>query len=590
MTNNSTQTVTQPSTTTTPNSNPNNTSNTINNNNNLSGSTLTGLKAKWFLDLNATNTEAFPPVRRFNGSKLASFTDNNEVTPLIDGRAVMTYLYEALKLMMQNPTNCEFWIVNWRITKVRPKGTGEDFRQVLLGAAEAGVKVYFLGSGDNINNTYIPLFYEDVNGDFVKLLAAKPNGFARTDTRCSYYASQHQKFYVLRNGTEWSAVVGSVDLNANRWDEPDHVANNPLRQGDPSHELAVAVRGPAVRDIALTFIERWNDSSETVSTKYVMPDPEFKSSNAVLGTCSIQALRTYPQSGLFTKGYSWKGQGEFTIWCSYLKAIRTAQKFIYIEDQFFLDWGLDVKQPDKCAPESTFLFEALADALKRKVDIIVLVPLKTEEGGNTALAQVGWRNNCVNYLAKISSTSTTENPRGRFIICYPMVKNTTTFVHSKLMIVDDELVLVGSANFCRRSMTCDAELQLAVVDEAGKFAPTLRRQLLAEHLNMQTSDLETMDDLDAWSKVLLSNNDAKGRLYDYANYAASNTKLPTVYPPRIDPYDAPLPTKEQITQMFLRNTVVNSKPDETVQSDNNNNSTGSSNRNDPDPSTNSGNH
>jgi phosphatidylserine/phosphatidylglycerophosphate/cardiolipin synthase-like enzyme len=57
-------------------------------------------------------------------------------------------------------------------------------------------------------------------------------------------------------------------------------------------------------------------------------------------------------------------------------------------------------------------------------------------------------------------------------------------VHSKLMICDDEVVLIGSANICQRSMTCDSELQVAIVDEEGRFAREFRKDLWAEHLNL----------------------------------------------------------------------------------------------------------
>ena len=77
----------------------------------------------------------------------------------------------------------------------------------------------------------------------------------------------------------------------------------------------------------------------------------------------------------------------------------------------------------------------------------------------------------------------------RLRIVYPAAaraQNVPTFVHSKVMIVDDELVRIGSANFSRRSMGVDTECDLAV-DAGGdsRVRAGIRRirdRLLAEHL------------------------------------------------------------------------------------------------------------
>ena len=63
------------------------------------------------------------------------------------------------------------------------------------------------------------------------------------------------------------------------------------------------------------------------------------------------------------------------------------------------------------------------------------------------------------------------------------------------MIVDDELVRIGSANFARRSMGMDTECDLAV--EAGGDARVragirrIRDRLIAEHLGMAVDAVVT---------------------------------------------------------------------------------------------------
>ncbi|EIW74184.1 phospholipase D [Coniophora puteana RWD-64-598 SS2] len=74
-----------------------------------------------------------------------------------------------------------------------------------------------------------------------------------------------------------------------------------------------------------------------------------------------------------------------------------------------------------------------------------------------------------------------------------------TYIHSKLMIVDDRRVILGSANLNDRSQKGDGDSEIALVVEdddmirssmngepymAARFAATLRRQLFREHLGL----------------------------------------------------------------------------------------------------------
>ena len=80
---------------------------------------------------------------------------------------------------------------------------------------------------------------------------------------------------------------------------------------------------------------------------------------------------------------------------------------------------------------------------------------------------------------------------GRLRVLYPVVpgiEGECLNVHSKLLIVDDELVRIGSANLSERSMRLDTECDLTVEARgrarvAGAIA-ALRHRLLGEHLGL----------------------------------------------------------------------------------------------------------
>jgi phosphatidylserine/phosphatidylglycerophosphate/cardiolipin synthase-like enzyme len=73
-----------------------------------------------------------------------------------------------------------------------------------------------------------------------------------------------------------------------------------------------------------------------------------------------------------------------------------------------------------------------------------------------------------------------------------------SYVHSKLFIIDDECVLIGSANVNRRSRTLDSEVRAAVADEVGgKSVQALRAALSRLHLGLPKNE-----DLRDWHTAL----------------------------------------------------------------------------------------
>lgn len=83
------------------------------------------------------------------------------------------------------------------------------------------------------------------------------------------------------------------------------------------------------------------------------------------------------------------------------------------------------------------------------------------------------------------------------------------YVHSKLMIVDDQSVICGSANINDRSMkgTRDSEIAVVIEDhnkvnsllagsakKAGNFAIGLRKALYKEHFGITNDEEQLLDD------------------------------------------------------------------------------------------------
>ncbi|KIN99261.1 hypothetical protein M404DRAFT_155707 [Pisolithus tinctorius Marx 270] len=88
------------------------------------------------------------------------------------------------------------------------------------------------------------------------------------------------------------------------------------------------------------------------------------------------------------------------------------------------------------------------------------------------------------------------------------------YIHSKVMIVDDRRVIMGSANLNDRSQKGDGDSEIALVVEDGdmirtsmngrpymaaRFAATLRRQLFREHLGLIPPQNESFDGRVTWA-------------------------------------------------------------------------------------------
>ena len=287
-------------------------------------------------------------------------------------------------------------------------------------------------------------------------------------------ASHHQKIVVV---DDQLAFCGSIDLTGHRWDTREHRLEEPARQTqfglayEPYHEVQVMVSGPVAASLGVLARDRWRalgyermpalgTSSRELWPSDVPPD---------LTDVDVAIARTVPPS---------ERQPAITE-CETLfrDSIALATRTIYIENQYFTD-------------------DRLADALAARLrepngpEVVIVAPRECH----------GWleRQSMGAFRDAVFAQLTAADQYGRLRLVYPIASRTRdvpTFIHSKVMIVDDELVRIGSANFARRSMGMDTECDLAV-EAAGdpRVRSGIRRvrdRLLAEHLGMDVETIST---------------------------------------------------------------------------------------------------
>jgi phosphatidylserine/phosphatidylglycerophosphate/cardiolipin synthase-like enzyme len=447
--------------------------------------TLAELKAKWFLPLTG-DVLGVPQTRHTiggTGPQLSVSTDGNTVVPLIDGKDYMRKWADMVALAAAS--GHEVYHTGWRFEAVQPLGygTGRNAIEMLRDSAVAGASVYpmlSMHTGTTLTNEAS-----------VKVLRGFGVPYACRDNRFPSHGSNHQKKAVFKMGGTAGAVLGSIDISRTRWDDPTHapvlVGRDPA--GKPTHDTGIYVEGPAVADLDLSFRERWNDSTRTLGMRPLLPPlPRIATpvaAPAAGGTHSVQVLRTY---GITTTafGYSWAPRGEFTVWASYLNAIRNAARYIYLEDQYFLPWDYPPRFARSPGPgrDVDIVFQ-LAEAVRRGVKLVVLVPSNAEDP--THMYQKFQRDLAVNHLRDLATSLGRPND---VVIISLRNASEDVYVHSKLMMVDDELTLIGSANIGQRSMAHDGELHAAIVDAAGSFTREFRKALWAEHTGRAAASLD----------------------------------------------------------------------------------------------------
>ncbi len=277
--------------------------------------------------------------------------------------------------------------------------------------------------------------------------------------------SHHQKIVVVDDAVAFS---GGQDLAERRWDTPDHAAQDPRRTDSlgvpfpPNHDVQFMIDGEAARALGELARERWRRA--TGGSLEAFPpsglDPWPSDLRPDLGPVAVAIARTEPAC---------LGQPEVReVESLFLDSIRAAQRLIYIENQYLT---------------SAAVGDALAARLQEKngPEIVVVLPSETTEWLERVTMAV--------LRARLIRQIREADRFGRFHAYYPFVQTEQNQVriHAKVMIVDDQLVRVGSSNLNNRSMGLDTECDLAA--EASDLVTAaairnFRHRLLAEHLGV----------------------------------------------------------------------------------------------------------
>ena len=405
-----------------------------------------------------------------------------------------------------------------------------DFTAGMMGTHDEDTRTYF--DGTNIKVAVVPRLrnLEGV-GSFLQ------NQFSET---CY---THHQKTIILdadpRDGEDLRRVVayvGGLDLTNGRWDTPEHELYKTIQSkhcGDfyngcvitteefgprqPWHDIHCKVEGTIVMDVLANFYERWQQqASEQVGDLLIVTEEEydinapaiveedkmwnvqlFRSISSDSASFDLEKINTIPRR---------KGKYvDDSIHRAYVHQIRQADKFLFIENQYFL--GSAYFWNDETNTKAHHIIPAeITQKIIEKINsgehfcAYIVVPMHPEGDPASKPVQeiLHWQHRTMEMMYKMIADAIAANELEThptdYLSFYCLGKRETAedipedlpvpepetpantcreqgrfmiYVHSKMMIVDDDYIIIGSANINQRSMGGTRDSEIAV----GGFQP-----------------------------------------------------------------------------------------------------------------------
>jgi phospholipase D1/2 len=295
----------------------------------------------------------------------------------------------------------------------------------------------------------------------------------------------------------------------------------------PWHDISMQVVGQPARDLTRHFVQRWNyvlrGRKPSRPTPFLLPPPDYNDADlealGLTGTCEVQILRSASDWSLGLI------ETEHSIMNAYCKMIEESEHFVYIENQFFIT---------SCETMNVKIVNKIGDAIVERAmrayqnneswRCIIVIPLMPgfqntvdePEGTSVRLImQCQFRSICRGEGSIFGRLRSQGIEPEDFVNFYSlrswgkigpkkMLVTEQLYIHAKVIIVDDRIALIGSANINERSMLgvrdseCaavvrDTDMVWSIMDGepylVGRFAHTLRMRLMREHLGLDVDEV-----------------------------------------------------------------------------------------------------
>ncbi|HTY32333.1 phospholipase D-like domain-containing protein [Mycobacterium sp.] len=346
----------------------------------------------------------------------------------------------------------------------------------------------------------------------------------------------HQKIVIV---DDVLAFCGGIDLTLDRWDTPEHKHDNRFRRAlgrryGPRHEVATAVDGAAAAALAEVARDRWqsatDQSLDPVNGAHTVWPSGLRPS---LRGIDVGIARTLP---------TLDDRAEVReVEALNLAAIAAARRTVYLENQYLA---------------ARSVVEALAARLRERdgPEVVIVIPRRglnrlereTMDGARHRLIQDLWA----------------ADDHRRLGVYWPETDGgSSIYVHSKVLIVDDRLLRIGSSNFNNRSLGFDSECDLAVEADPNAEAhqhirraiESVRHQLVYEHLDVPTGEFErTMRQGKSFLEAVETLRGQGKTLRRFTSRAVANEDSPLAENELMDPDHVPRSLTRSMRRLIAR--------------------------------------
>ncbi|KAK6156500.1 hypothetical protein DH2020_010748 [Rehmannia glutinosa] len=500
----------------------------------------------------------------------------------------------------------------------RPKASGDTtLGELLKKKADEGVRVLMLvwddrTSGKFLKKNGLMATHDEDTGSYFRgtnvhcVLCARNPDDGRSivqDIEIDTMFTHHQKIVAvdseMPNGDEKRrrivSFVGGIDLCDGRYDTQFHslfrtldtVHHDDFHQAncsgatiqkggprEPWHDIHCKVEGPAAWDVLYNFEQRWRKQGgkdlllplQELQTIIIPPSPVTFPDDR--DTWNVQVFRSIDGGAAFgfpdlpeeaARSGLVSGKDNIidrSIQDAYIHAIRRADKFIYIENQYFLGssfswYSNDIKDENVGAlhlvPKELSLKIVSKIEAREQFKVYIVIPMWPEGYPESASVQaiLDWQRRTMEMMytdivQALKAKGITANPKD-YLTFFCLGNRETKkngeyqpsqkpepdsyyhnaqqsrrgmiYVHAKMMIVDDEYIIIGSANINQRSMDGARDSEIAM----GAYQPYhlssklpargqihgFRMALWYEHLGLLDDSFCHPESLECIQKVLL---------------------------------------------------------------------------------------
>ena len=434
---------------------------------------------------------------------------------LVDGASYFRALRKAM-LNARETIHIAGWDLDSRMKLVGESGTADDgFPEELAAFLSALVlrKPHLRIRLLLWDYSVVFAFERELTPLYSFLWATPPQIELCLDDTLPIGASHHQKIAVIDDSIAFS---GGLDLTRRRWDTPEHRPGDERRRDpsgasyDPFHDVQMAVDGAAAVALGRLFRERWKRAACERLPAPRQPGAEDRWPEGLepdFRNVQIGIARTLP---------AYAHQAEVReVEALFLDMVDAAERSLYIENQFLT-----------CERFTRRLIERLK--AKPELEALLVTPRAYHSWIEHQAMGVGRER----VMALLNEAGVADRVR----IVFPEARadddeTAPVMVHSKVMIVDDRLLRIGSANLCNRSMGFDTECDLVIeaTDERERDAiRAVRDRMVGEHIGLGTDEATGLVPSDGSLLAMIERGSVHRRLVDVPLPPASELPLPAL--------------------------------------------------------------